>query len=155
MKNLAQAPFWEVAREDPGTFSEWGAPLKNDVTDGWREQILGANYEEVLWQGIKIIWTTESTNHTTQKILHNREVVLESHRSTRGNLSLCSFHSIRCSKHSTTLPNTGITLLVTTRLLAQTSMMLKQSWAASGLHHSIDSVWAWNILKTGRQTGLH
>ena len=84
MQNLAQAPFWEVAREDPGTFSEGGAPLRNDVTDGWREQILGVNYEEVLWQGIKIIWTTESTNHTTQKILHNREVVLESHRSTQG-----------------------------------------------------------------------
>ena len=51
-----------ASRDKSGLFSWGGAPPWNDVTDGWRKEILKANNEEEgLWQVSKIMWTADNT----------------------------------------------------------------------------------------------
>lgn len=67
------------------------------------------------------------------------------------NLLSCSF--LRSSKRSSTIPNIGITLLLTMKVAEQACMTRKPSSAAFGLHRLLNCAWAWNIRT--KRTGLH
>ena len=65
-----------VTGADPGFFLVRDVPLRNDVTDWWREQIFKSEYkEEGFWLHNNIMWTAENTYHTYLHILQNTSCI--------------------------------------------------------------------------------
>ena len=56
------------------TFLGRDAPVRNDVPDGWRKQILkGSMEKQGLWLGSNKMWTAMNTQQTIQIFFYNRE----------------------------------------------------------------------------------
>ena len=77
------------------TFLGRDAPVRNDVPDGWRKQILkGSMEKQGLWLGSNKMWTAMNTQQTIQIFFITVKVLLESRWSSsrlrgRGGRTMC------------------------------------------------------------------